>query len=97
MSVSKNAYREQFPCRKDYVMTRSNFSVPDLFDVCIERCETAQLECILGCGNDLMCLSQCISDAKVSYDQAEFSERSERGIVQRFNIDNFSRVKITQK
>ena len=43
-------------------MTYINLSVPDLFDVCIERCETAQLECILGCGNDLMCLSQCISE-----------------------------------
>ena len=44
-------------------MTFVNLSVPDLFDVCIERCETAQLECILSCENDLMCLSQCISDA----------------------------------
>ena len=38
-------------------------SVPDLFDVCIDRCETAQLECILSCENDLICLSQCISEA----------------------------------
>ena len=44
-------------------MTYVNLSVPDLFDVCIERCETAQLECILNCENDLMCLSQCISGA----------------------------------
>ena len=44
-------------------MTYVNLSVPDLFDVCIERCETTQLECILSCENDLMCLSQCISEA----------------------------------
>ena len=36
------------------------FSVPDLFDVCIERCQRDQLECIISCDNDLMCISQCI-------------------------------------
>ena len=53
----------KYPVNESYSMTYVNLSVPDLFDVCIERCETAQLECILSCENDLMCLSQCISEA----------------------------------
>ena len=53
----------KYPVYESYSMTKLIFSVPDLFDVCIERCETAQLECILSCENDLMCLSQCISEA----------------------------------
>ena len=35
-------------------------SVPELFDVCIERCQTASVECIVSCDNDLMCISECI-------------------------------------
>ena len=36
------------------------FRVPDLSDICIERCENAMLDCILDCNNDSACLSECI-------------------------------------
>ena len=36
-----------------------SLSVPDLRNICIERCENAMLECILDCNNDSACLSQC--------------------------------------
>ena len=41
-------------------MTYFNLIVPDLFDLCIERCQSSQLECIVSCENDLMCISECI-------------------------------------
>ena len=34
--------------------------VPELKDVCVERCGTALLECILDCKEDGACLSNCI-------------------------------------
>ena len=37
-----------------------DFRVPDLRDICIERCEDALLGCILDCNNDVECLSECI-------------------------------------
>ena len=37
-----------------------DFSVPELFDVCIESCQTASVECIVNCDNDLMCIGECI-------------------------------------
>ena len=48
--------------KQNLVMTHLNLRVPDLFDVCIERCQTAQLECFVSCDNDLMCISECIAD-----------------------------------
>ena len=36
------------------------FRVPELRDICIERCENKLLECILDCNNDVECLSECI-------------------------------------
>ena len=36
------------------------FRVPDLSDICIERCEDSMLDCILDCNNDSACLSECI-------------------------------------
>ena len=42
-------------------MTYVFLSVPDLFDVCNERCQSAQLECIVSCENDLICISECIA------------------------------------
>ena len=45
-----------------YLWLISQLSVPDLFDVCIERCQTDQLECFVSCNNDLICISECIAD-----------------------------------
>ena len=39
---------------------KNDLSVPELFDVCIERCQTTSVECIVNCDNDLMCISECI-------------------------------------
>ena len=43
-------------------------SVPDLFDVCIERCQMASVECIVSCDNDLMCISECIVEVTACTD-----------------------------
>ena len=43
-------------------------SVPDLFDVCIERCQTESVECIVNCDNDLMCISECIVEVTACTD-----------------------------
>ena len=61
--VSNRAFRDYFSCKIGCLLTHFNFSVPDLFDVCIERCQTVQLECIVSCENDLMCISECILEA----------------------------------
>ena len=50
------------------------FRVPDLNVVCNDRCETAALDCIIGCENDVNCISGCLRD------QAECSQgKSVRG------------------
>ena len=36
------------------------FSVPELKDVCVERCANALFDCILNCKEDSACLSNCI-------------------------------------
>ena len=42
--------------------------------ICTDRCETAALECIIGCENDVNCISGCLRD------QAECSQgKSVRG------------------
>ena len=51
----------KYPVYDSYSMTYVNLSVPDLFDVCNERCQSAQLECIVSCENDLICISECIA------------------------------------
>ena len=38
------------------------FRVPDLNVVCNDRCETAALDCIIGCENDVNCISGCLRD-----------------------------------
>ena len=35
------------------------FRVPELFEVCKEKCGTSQLECITRCDNDYDCISEC--------------------------------------
>ena len=35
-------------------------SVPDLKQICVERCENQLLECILGCHDELECITTCI-------------------------------------
>ena len=44
----------------DFKKVTGNFSVPDLNAICIERCETATLECLIDCENDLGCVSDCL-------------------------------------
>ena len=38
--------------------------VPDLKDVCIEKCETAGVDCVKECSSldDVACISQCFRD-----------------------------------
>ena len=45
-----------------------DLSVPELFDVCIERCQTASVECIVRCDNDLICISECIVEVTACTD-----------------------------
>ena len=35
-------------------------SVPELKQICVERCEIDLLDCIMGCSDDVQCLSGCI-------------------------------------
>ena len=37
--------------------------VPELKELCLDKCEIAQLECILDCNNDVNCISDCIRHA----------------------------------
>ena len=41
--------------------------VPDLNNVCIDRCEAATIECIQECSSldDMTCISQCIRDEQL--------------------------------
>ena len=36
-----------------------NFRVPELFEICNEKCVKSQLECIARCENDYDCISEC--------------------------------------
>ena len=45
-------------CTSDEIIL--NLRVPDLRNVCIERCENDLLDCIMGCNNDVQCVSDCI-------------------------------------
>ena len=47
---------------------KNDFSVPELFDVCIERCQTSSVECIVNCDNDVMCISKCIVEVTACTD-----------------------------
>ena len=38
----------------------SHFRVPELKQICVERCEVVLLDCILGCSDNVECLSGCI-------------------------------------
>ena len=39
-----------------------DLSVPDLNAICIDRCVTDALECIIDCGNDVDCVGDCLRD-----------------------------------
>jgi len=54
-----------------YVMTHLNFSVLDLYDVCMERCKTAMDECRVNC-EDVMCDLQWLVSNFISMDSKKF-------------------------
>ena len=41
---------------------QNELRVPDLNVVCTKRCEEIQFECILDCGDDSACISQCVRE-----------------------------------
>ena len=46
----------------DFAKLTEKFRVPELNLVCTERCEQTLLECFVGCGNDMNCVSDCIRE-----------------------------------
>lgn len=36
--------------------------VPELNSICTVRCEESHLSCILGCGSDMNCVTECTRD-----------------------------------
>ena len=43
-----------------YVIYSLLLSVPELKQICVEKCEIDLLDCIIGCSDDVECLSGCI-------------------------------------
>ena len=56
-----------------YFIAHLIFSVSDLSDLCIENCETANVECIVSCGTNLLCITDCVSDG-TTCTQGRFSQ-----------------------
>ena len=50
-------------CQENYdTKLTENLRVPDLNAVCNDRCEITALDCIIGCENDVNCISGCLRD-----------------------------------
>ena len=43
-----------------FYLNCSCFRVPELEEICVKRCENELLDCILGWGDSVDCLSACI-------------------------------------